>query len=73
LVTVLDWSKCNYKGLSIGTGAVIGMGSVVTKDVKPYSIVADCPAKVIKKRFDATIINKLLESKWWNYKDEQLL
>jgi acetyltransferase-like isoleucine patch superfamily enzyme len=35
----------------IGEGSVIGAGSIVTKDVKPYSIVAGSPAKIIKMRF----------------------
>lgn len=43
-VTVLE-------GLTIGTGAVIGSGSMVTKNVEPYTIVAGVPAKVIKSRF----------------------
>ena len=37
-------------GLKIGTGAVIGAGSVVTKDVGDYDFVAGNPAKFIKKR-----------------------
>jgi chloramphenicol O-acetyltransferase type B len=53
-------------GVKIGHGAIIGMGSVVTKDVEPYAIVGGCPAKIIKKRFDDKIIKGLLESNWWN-------
>ncbi len=36
-------------GLTIGEGAIIGAGSVVTKDVQPFTIVAGNPAKVIRK------------------------
>ncbi len=48
-------------GLRIGQGAVIGAKSVVTKDVPPYAIVCGNPAKIVKYRFDDTIISKLLE------------
>ena len=37
-------------GVTIGEGAVVGAGAVVTKDVEPYTIVAGNPAKVINKR-----------------------
>ena len=37
-------------GVTIGNGAVVGAGAVVTKDVEAYSVVAGNPAKVIKKR-----------------------
>lgn len=37
-------------GIEIGKGAVIGAGSVVTKDIPPYSIAAGNPAKIIKER-----------------------
>lgn len=60
------------QGLKIGTGAVIGAGSVVTKDVPPYAIVAGCPAKIIKYRFDADTIRLLLDGRWWELSDEEL-
>ena len=59
-------------GVRIGTGAVIGAHSVVTKDVEPYSIVAGAPAKEIRKRFDDETIEKLLDSKWWEWPEEKL-
>jgi len=39
-------------GITIGKGAIIGAGSVVTKDVEPYSVVAGVPSKLIKRRGD---------------------
>jgi len=39
-------------GVKIGNGAIIAAGSIVTKDVEAYSIMAGTPAKVIKKRFN---------------------
>lgn len=53
------------KGVNVGTGAVIGAGTIVTKDVPPYSVVVGVPGKVIKYRFDSSTIDKLLSSKWW--------
>lgn len=41
------------KGVNIGRGSVVAAGSVVTKDVEPYSIVGGVPAKFIKKRFNS--------------------
>ena len=57
-------------GIKIGDGAVIGMGSVVTKNVPPYAIVAECPARIIRKRFDEQLIEKLLKIKWWDFDEE---
>ena len=39
-------------GITIGKGSIIGAGSVVTKDVEPYSVVAGVPSKLIKRRGD---------------------
>jgi len=66
-------SRCSIKsGVKIGDGSVVGMGSVVTKDIPPYQIWAGNPAKFIKNRFDENITKKLLEIKWWNFSDEKL-
>lgn len=48
-------------GVTIGQGAVVAAGSVVTKDVPPYAIVGGVPAKVIKYRFDEKTIKELLK------------
>ncbi len=66
-------AKCMIKGgVTIGDGAVIGMGSVVTHDVPPYEIWAGNPARLIRKRFDDKTIQRMLELKWWELSDEQL-
>lgn len=60
-------------GCEIGDGAVVGMGSVVTKDIPPYEIWAGNPARLIKKRFDNYVINEMLEFKWWTLADDEIL
>ncbi len=52
--------------ISIGDGAIIAAGSVVTKNVEPYTIVAGVPAKAIRKRFSDEKIDELLKLKWWD-------
>lgn len=49
-------------GVKIGDGAIIAAGSVVVKDVAPYSIVGGNPAKFIKKRFNDIELKKHLKS-----------
>lgn len=53
-------------GVHIGDGAIIGANSIVGSDVDPYTIVVGNPAKPVRKRFDAELIELLLRFKWWD-------
>ena len=53
-------------GITIGDGAVVMAGAVVTKDVPPYAIVGGVPAKVVKYRYDDETIAFLLKTRWWD-------
>lgn len=58
--------------VNIGDGAVIGAGSIVTRDVPPFAIVAGNPAKIIKYRFKPETIDAILKSKWWDRSDDEI-
>jgi virginiamycin A acetyltransferase len=64
-VSVLD-------GVTIGDGAIIGAGAVVSKDIPPYAIAVGIPIVIKKYRFSENQINRLLNIKWWNFKDDEL-
>ena len=59
-------------GIKIGNGAIIGAGSIVTKDIPDYAIAVGVPAIVIKTRFEKQIIEKLSEIKWWDKSEEKI-
>ena len=59
-------------GVHIGDGAIIAARAVVTKDVPPYTIVGGTPAKEIRKRFDAEVIEQLLTQKWWDWSTDKI-
>lgn len=66
-----NWIGANatiLKGVTVHKGAIIAAGSVVTKDVPEYSIVAGVPAKVIKQRFSLSEIEEHERQIKTNYK-----
>ena len=54
-------------GVEVGHGAIVATGSVVTRDVAPYSIVGGNPAKPIRSRFDEATCEALLDIAWWDW------
>lgn len=60
------------RGISIGHGAVVAAGALVTRDVPPYAIVAGTPARILRFRFEDAVIARLLKSEWWQYGPDKL-
>lgn len=60
------------EGVTIGDGAIVLAGAIVTKNVPEYAVVGGVPAKIIRYRFDEEKINWLLSLKWWNKSEEWL-
>ncbi len=59
-------------GVTISQGAVIAAGSVVSRDVPPYAIVAGNPARIVKYRFPDQIIQELLKINYSNIRPNHL-
>jgi serine acetyltransferase len=59
-------------GNTIGNGAVVAAGAIVTKDVPAYAVVGGVTAKIIRYRCPPDIINRLEAVKWWELPDKIL-
>jgi chloramphenicol O-acetyltransferase type B len=59
-------------GVRIGDGAIVGAGSIVTKDIADYEVVAGVPARHLRFRFDPATVALLKKSQWWRLETEQL-
>lgn len=58
--------------VTIGTGAIIASGAVVTRDVAPYMIMAGVPAQPIRARFTPQVAERLLALAWWDWDHARL-
>ena len=58
--------------VTVGTGAVIAAGAVVTHDVAPYEIVGGVPARHMGWRHEEELIRALLRISWWDWSHEEL-
>lgn len=58
--------------VTIGDGAVIGAGSVVTRSVPAYAVAAGNPARVLRYRFPDEVVERLRDVAWWTWSDERL-
>ncbi|WP_445938525.1 CatB-related O-acetyltransferase [Pseudomonas sp.] len=59
-------------GVTVGHGAVVAAGAVVSRDVAPYSIVAGNPARHIRWRFAPEVCAALLEAAWWEWPEQEV-
>ena len=59
-------------GLSIGTGAAVGAGTIVTKDVPAFAVVVGNPGRVLRYRFPEGVVAALLRVAWWDWPHDRL-
>lgn len=58
--------------VTVGHGAVVAAGAVVTKDVAPYMIVAGVPAKPMRERVPGPVAERLMALAWWDWDHARL-
>lgn len=60
-------------GARLGDGVIVSAGAVVRGTVPPFTVVAGNPARVVRERFDAATVARLLEVAWWDWPIARIL
>jgi len=68
----IGWQAAVMPGVTIGDGAIVASRAVVTKDVRPYAVVAGNPAVEVRRRFDDATVAELLRIAWWDWPVEKI-
>ena len=58
--------------VTVGNGAVVAAGAIVTKDVEPYAVVTGVPAAPLRMRLPREVADRLIALAWWDWDHDRL-
>jgi acetyltransferase-like isoleucine patch superfamily enzyme len=60
------------RGADVGLGCIVGAGAIVSGQLPPFTICVGAPAKAIRPRFEADVVELLQELRWWDWDTDRL-